>query len=137
MTEVGRTARREEWFSILLALGTTVASVVSFLLAPTFEPQTGLLWTLSGWFAFGYLFFQTMFLLISAAQGKVIRVVDPIIASLPFLAGLGVVSAWLFGRLALSVFQLNSLAFLLATTLAEFMLTVATRAVVNRRASAG
>ena len=136
MAAVARIAHREEWLSILIALGTTVGSVASFWLAPTYQPASGLAWTLAGWFAFGYLFFQTLFLLVSATQGKALGVSDPIVASFPFVAGLVVVAAWLLGRLPLSHFQLNGLAFLLATTLAEFFLTVWIRIVVNRRAAA-
>jgi hypothetical protein len=135
MAAVARIAHREEWLSILIALGTTVGSVASFWLAPTYQPASGLAWTLAGWFAFGYLFFQTLFLLVSATQGKALGVSDPIVASFPFVAGLVVVAAWLLGRLPLSHFQLNGLAFLLATTLAEFFLTVWIRIVVNRRAA--
>src|SRR5262245_9289930 len=115
MAVVARTAHREEWLSILTAFGTTIASVGSFLLAPGYQPSSGFAWTLAGWFAFGYLFFQTMFLLISATQDKVLGVSDSLMASLPVIAGLAVLVAWIAGRLPLSLFQLNSLAFLLAT----------------------
>ena len=128
-----RAAQQQEWPSILIALGTTLGSAASFWLAPTYEPASGILWTVAGWFAFGYLFFQAMFLLVSATKAKAISLVDPIVASLPFIAGLVVLAAWSVGHLPLSLFQLNSLAFLLATTLAELALTVATRRVVNRR----
>ena len=60
MAAVARVAHREEWLSILIALGTTVGSVASLWLAPTYQPASGLAWTLAGWFAFGYLFFQTL-----------------------------------------------------------------------------
>lgn len=133
MASSSRAAQQQEWPSILIALGTTLGSAASFWLAPTYEPASGILWTVAGWCAFGYLFFQTMFLLVSATKVKTISLVDPIVASLPFIAGLVVLAAWSFGRLPLSLFQLNSLAFLLATTLAELALTVATRKVVNRR----
>jgi hypothetical protein len=138
MAAVARIAHREEWLSILIALGTTVGSVASFWLAPTYQPASGLAWTLAGWFAFGYLFFQTLFLLVSATQGKALGVSDPIVASFPFVAGLVVVAAWLLDRLPLSHFQFFSrrLPGPLATTLAEFFLTVWIRIVVNRRAAA-
>ena len=71
-----------------------------------------------------------------AFSNKALGVSDPIVASFPFVAGLVVVAAWLLGRLPLSHFQLNGLAFLLATTLAEFFLTIWIRIVVNRRAVA-
>jgi hypothetical protein len=134
MADAG-SAHRKEWLSILIALGTTIGSVASFSFAPTFEPASGFAWTIAGWFAFGYLFFQTLFLLIAATQDRPIGVSDPIVASFPFLAGLAVLAAWLLGRLPLSLFQLNALAFLLATSVAEFFVTVWIRTVVNRRAT--
>jgi hypothetical protein len=107
--------------------------VASFWFAPTYEPAAGFTWTIAGWFAFGYLFFQTLFLLAAATQDRPIGVSDPIVASIPFLAGLAVLAAWLLGRLPLSFFQLNALAFLLATTVAEFLVTVWIRNAVRRR----
>ena len=53
-----------------LFAGTTIGSVASFSFAPTFEPASGFAWTIAGWFAFGYLFFQTLFLLIAATQDR-------------------------------------------------------------------
>lgn len=136
MAAVARTAHREEWLSILIALGTTIGSSASFWVAPTYQPASGFAWTIAGWFAFGYLFFQTLFLLKSATQVRVLGVFDSVIASFPLVAGMVVVAAWALGRLPLSLFQLNNLAFLLATTLAEFVLTVWIRNAVNRRAVA-
>src|ERR1044072_3484925 len=101
---------RKEWLSMLIALGTTIGSVASFWVAPTYQPASGFAWTIAGWFAFGYLFFQTMFLLRSATQPKVLGISDPIIASFPLIAGLTVGAAWLLGHLPLSLFQLNGLA---------------------------
>ena len=131
-----RVAHPEEYFSILMALGGTVASLGFFWLAPTFQPDSHIAWALPGWIAGAYLFMQILFLLVSATQGKALGISDPIVASFPFVAGLVVVAAWLLGRLPLSHFQLNGLAFLVATTLAEFFLTVWIRIVVNRRAAA-
>lgn len=136
MAAAAGTAHREEWFSILIALGTTIGSVASFWLAPTYQPTSAFAWTIAGWFAFGYLFFQTLFLLKSATETKVLGLFDTVTASFPFVAGSVVAATWVLGRLPLSLFQLNSLAFLLATTLAEFFLTVWIRKVVNRRAAA-
>ena len=110
--------------------------MASFWIAPAYQPEAGLAWTLAGWIAFGYLFFQTLFLLVAATQDKPIGISDPIVASFPFLAGSAVLAAWITGRLPLSTFQLNGLAFLLATTVAEFLLTVWIRIAVNRRAVA-
>jgi hypothetical protein len=84
MARSSRAAQQQEWPSILIALGTTLGSAASFWLAPTYEPASGILWTVAGWFAFGYLFIQTMFLLVSATKGRVISLVDPVFASLPF-----------------------------------------------------
>ena len=125
---------RKEWLSMLIALGTTIGSVASFWFAPTYQPASGFAWTIAGWFAFGYLFFQTLFLLVAATQNRPIGISDPIVAIIPFLAGLAVLAAWLLGRLPLSAFQLNALAFLLATTVAEFLVTVWIRVAVSRRA---
>jgi len=136
MAAIARTAHREEWLSILIAFGTTIGSAASFWVAPTYQPASGFAWAIAGWFAFGYLFFQTLFLLKSATQVRVLGVFDSVIASFPLVAGMVVVAAWVLGRLPLSLFQLNNLAFLLATTLAEFFLTVWIRNVVNRRAVA-
>lgn len=126
---------REEWLSIVVAFATTLVSVTSFWVLPSYQPASGFAWTAAGWFAFGYLFFQTMFLLSSAAQGKSIGLADPVVASLPVIAGGGVLAAWMLGRLPLSLFQLNSLAFLLATTVGELLLTVWIRRALNRRAT--
>ena len=140
MAVPSRAAHRKEWPSILIALATTIGSVASFLLVPSYQPESGLAWTLAGWLSFGYLFFQTLFLLVAATQDRAIGISDPIVASVPFVAGFAVLGAWLMGRLPLSLFQFNSLAFLLATTIAEFFVTVWIRIAVNRRtipASAG
>ena len=136
MAAPARTVHREEWSSIVIALATTVVSVASFLIAPGYEPASGFAWTIAGWFAFGYLFFQTLFLLRSATQERVLGILDAMAASLPVVAGVAVGVAWILGRLPLSLFQLNSLAFLLATTLAEFVLTIWIRNAVNRRGTA-
>ncbi len=136
MVATARNTHGQEWLSILIALATTVGSVASFWIAPAYQPEAGLAWTLAGWLAFGYLFFQTLFLLVAATQDKPIGISDPIVASFPFLAGSAVLAAWITGRLPLSTFQLNGLAFLLATTVAEFLLTVWIRIAVNRRAVA-
>jgi len=136
MAGLAQSPHREEWLSILIALGTTLGSVASFWLAPTYQPTSGFVWTIAGWFAFGYLFFQTLFLLRSATQVRVLGVFDSVVASFPIVAGSVVAAAWVLGRLPLSLFQLNGLAFLLATTLAEFVLTVWIRNAVNRRVNA-
>jgi hypothetical protein len=86
-----------------------------------------------GWLAGAYLCLQILFLLVSATQIRVLGVLDSIVAILPFVAGLVLAAEWLLGHLPLSIFQLNALALLLATSLAEFLLTVWIRFVINRR----
>jgi hypothetical protein len=128
-----RGAHPEEWFSILVALGATVATVGFFWLQPTFQPAGGFAWTIPGWIAFAYLFSQIMFLLVSATQIRALGVLDSIVSIFPFVAGLVMIAEWVLGRLPFSLYQLNALAFVLATGLAEFLLTVWIRFVVNRR----
>jgi hypothetical protein len=132
-TPRGRGAHPEEWLSMLIAFGITVASVAFFWLQPTFQPAGGFAWTIPGWIAFAYLFSQILFLLVSATQIRALGVLDSIIAIFPFVAGLVLVAEWVLGRLPFSLYQLNALAVLLTTGLAEFLLTVWIRFVVNRR----
>jgi hypothetical protein len=124
-------AHPEEWFSIMFALGGTLLAMAFFWGAPQFEPQSGLAWTIPGWVAFTYLFFQMLFLLVSATQIRVLGVLDSIISIVPFVAGL--VTATELGHLNLSTFQINALTTMLAAGLGEFLLTVWVRFVVNRR----
>jgi hypothetical protein len=129
----GRVAHPEEYFSILMALGGTVASLAFFWLVPTFQPESHIAWALPGWIAGAYLFLQILFLLVSATQVRALGVFDSIIAIVPIVAGLVMVVEWLLGHLPLSLFQLNSLGLLIATSLGEFLLTVWIRFVLNRR----
>jgi hypothetical protein len=128
-----RMAHTEETFSILMALVAAVGSVAFFWLAPGFQPQSHIAWTIPGWIAGSYLFLQIFFLLISATQIRALGVLDSIIAIIPVVAGLVTVVEWLLGHVALSLFQLNSLALLIATSLGDFLLTVWIRFVLNRR----
>ena len=128
-----RVAHAEESFSILMALVAALGSVAFFWFAPQFEPQSHIAWTIPGWIAGGYLFLQIFFLLISATQIRALGVLDSILAIVPVVAGLVMVVEWLLGHLPLSVFQLNCLAMLIATSLGEFLLTVWIRFVINRR----
>ena len=128
-----RVAHPEEYFSILMALGGTVASLGFFWLAPTFQPDSHIAWALPGWIAGAYLFMQILFLLVSATQVRALGVFDSIIAIVPIVAGLVMVVEWLLGHLPLSLFQLNCLGLLIATSLGEFLLTVWIRFVLNRR----
>src|SRR5215813_4402847 len=126
-------AHPEEWLSIIFALGGAVLASAFLWGAPQFEPQGGLAWAVPGWVAFAYLFFQMLFLLVSAAQIRALGVLDSIISIVPFVAGLVTATEWLMGHLNLSTFQINALAILLAAGLGEFFLTVWLRFVVNRR----
>jgi hypothetical protein len=128
-----RTAHPEEWFSILLALGATVGSVAFLWLAAGLEPVSGPIWAVPGWLGLAYLFVQILLLLVSATQIRALGVLDSIIAIFPFVAGLVLVAEAILGHLHFSLFQLNALALLLGTGLAEFLLTVWIRFVVNRR----
>jgi hypothetical protein len=74
-----------------------------------------------------------LFLLVSATQIRVLGVLDSIVSILPFVAGLVTAAEWMLGHLALSTFQLNALAIMLAAGIGEFLLTVWVRFVVNRR----
>jgi len=126
-------AHPEEWLSIIFALGGALLTVAFFWAAPQFEPQSGLAWTIPGWLAFTYLFFQLMLLLVSATQIRALGVLDSIVSIVPFVAGLVTAAEWLMGRLNLSTFQINALATMLAAAFGEFLLTVWVRFVVNRR----
>jgi hypothetical protein len=126
-------AHPEEWLSIIFALGGALLATAFFWGAPQVEPQSGLAWTAPGWIAFTYLFFQMLFLLVSATQIRALGVLDSIISIAPFVAGLVTATEWLMGHLNLSTFQINALATMLAAGLGEFLLTVWVRFVVNRR----
>jgi len=104
-----------------------------FWLAPTFQPDSHIAWALPGWIAGAYLFMQILFLLVSATQVRALGVFDSIVAIVPIVAGLVMVVEWLLGHLPLSLFQLNCLGLLIATSLGEFLLTVWIRFVLNRR----
>ena len=126
-------AHPEEWLSIIFALGGALLATAFFWGVPQFEPQGGLAWTVPGWVAFTYLFFQMLFLLVSATQIRALGVLDSIVSIVPFVAGLVTATEWLMGHLSLSTFQINALATMLAAGLGEFPLTVWVRFVVNRR----
>jgi hypothetical protein len=128
-----RVAHPEEYLSILMALGGTAAALLFFWLAPSFQPSSPIAWVIPGWVAGAYLFLQILFLLVSATQIRVLGVFDSIIAIVPVVAGLVMVVEYLLGHVPLSLFQLNSLGLLIATSLGEFLLTVWIRFVLNRR----
>ena len=126
-------AHPDEWISILLAIGATFGSVVFFWLDPAYQPTSHIAWAVPGWIAAAYLFTQILFLLVSATQIRAIGVLDSFISILPVVAGLVMAVEWLLGHLSLSLFQINALFLLIATSLAEFLLTVWIRFVINRR----
>jgi hypothetical protein len=128
-----RTAHPEEWLSILMALGGAVGSLVFFWLAPGYQPESHIAWAIPGWIAGAYLFTQILFLLVSATQIRSLGVLDTIVAILPVVAGLVMVAEWALGHVPLSLFQLNALCLVIATSLGEFLLTVWIRFVLNRR----
>jgi hypothetical protein len=74
-----------------------------------------------------------LFLLVSATQIRALGVLDSVLAILPVVAGLVITVEWILGDLPLSLFQLNVLALLVATSVAEFLLTIWIRFVINRR----
>jgi hypothetical protein len=51
----------------------------------------------------------------------------------PVVVGFVLIIEWLLGHVPLSLFQLNALGLLIATSLAEFLLTIWIRFVINRR----
>jgi hypothetical protein len=130
---VKKVAHPEESASILMALAATVGSLAFFWLAPGYSPQHGIIWAVPGWLAAIYLFLQILSLLVSATQIRTLGVLDTIVSIFPVVAGLVLVAEWLIGHLPLSGFQLNALAMVIGTSLAEFLLTVWIRFVLNRR----
>jgi hypothetical protein len=128
-----RVAHTEELFSIAMALVASIGLVAFFWLAPSYEPQSHAAWTIPGWLAGAYLVVQIFFLLISATQIRALGVLDSVLSIVPVVAGLVTLVEWVLGRLPLSAFQLNCLALLITTGLAEFLLTVWIRFVINRR----
>jgi hypothetical protein len=126
-------AHPDEWISILLAIGATIGAIGFFWVAPAFEPTSHFAWAIPGWIAGAYLFTQILFLLVSATQIRAIGVLDSVISILPVVAGLVMAVEWLLGHLPLSLYQINALCLLVATSLAEFLLTVWIRFVINRR----
>jgi hypothetical protein len=128
-----RMAHPEEWSSILLAVGVTFGFVAFFWIAPDFSPTSQIAWAIPGWVAGGYLVVQMLFLLVSATQIRALGVLDSVLAILPVVAGVVTVVEWILGHLPLSLFQLNALGLLIATSVAEFLLTIWIRFVINRR----
>ena len=76
---------------------------------------------------------QMLFLLVSATQIRGLGVLDSVLSILPVVAGLVIMVEWILGDLPLSLFQLNVLGLLIVTSVAEFLLTLWIRFVINRR----
>jgi hypothetical protein len=83
--------------------------------------------------ALAYLLVQLVFLLISATQIRALGVLDSIISIVPVVAGAVTMVELILGHLHLSSFQIIALASLLIAGMAEFLLTIWIRFVLNRR----
>jgi hypothetical protein len=128
-----RIAHPEEWFSILMSVGLAIGSIVYFWIAPDLSPTSHIAWAVPGWIAGTYLVVQMLFLLVSATQIRALGVLDSVLAILPVVAGLVIMVEWILRDLPLSLFQLNVLGLLIATSVAEFLLTIWIRFAINRR----
>ena len=117
---------------LLCVLGTLVATAIIWT-SPRFQPDSGPLWQLPVWLALFYLLVQLVFLLFSAAQIRILGVVDSVVAIVPVVASIVLGVEWLLGHLDLSTFQASSLAAFLVAGAAEFTLTLWIRFVLNRR----
>ena len=130
-----RSTHPEEWFSILLALVASVAGWIYIGYFPKFEPISGVYWAIPVWFGLIYLIVQMAFLLLSASQVRALGVLNSIVAIIPLVVGLILIALRILvpEKLALSSYQLNTLAVLIVAGAAEFLLTIWIRFVVNRR----
>jgi hypothetical protein len=126
-------AHAEEWWSILTALVGAGATTFFLWQAPDFRPSSDWAWVIPGWLALAYVLLQIACLLVSAAQIRALGVVDSIVAIIPVVAAIVTGIEWSLGRLALSPFQINVLATMLVASTGEFLLTMWTRFVLNRR----
>jgi hypothetical protein len=116
-----------------MAIGAAVGSVGFVWIAPEFSPASHIAWAIPGWIAGAYLVVQMLFLLVSATQIRALGVLDSVLAILPVVAGFVMLLEWILGHLVLSLFQLNVLGLLIVASVAEFLLTIWIRFVVNRR----
>ena len=76
---------------------------------------------------------QLVFLLVSATQVRALGVLDSVVSIVPVIAGSVTAVEWILGHLSLSSFQIISLAALIIAGVAEFLLTIWIRFVLNRR----
>ncbi len=132
-TQPARVAHTEEWFSMLICVLGTALALGMIWGAPDYEPASGPGWTIPVWLALFYLIAQIVCLLVSAAQIRVLGVVDSVLAILPVIAGLVTGIEWLMGHIHLSGFEATSLLALLVAGSSEFLLTLWIRFVLNRR----
>jgi hypothetical protein len=123
----------EEWWSILAALVGAAATTIFLWQVPDFQPSSDVGWVVPGWLALVYVLLQMACLLVSATQVRALGVVDSIVAIVPVVAAIVTGIEWVLGRLALSPFQINVLTTLLVASIGEFLLTMWTRFVLNRR----
>lgn len=126
-------AHMEEWWSILAALAGAGATTFFLWQMPDFQPSSDLIWVVPGWLALAYVLLQMACLLVSATQIRALGVVDTIVAIVPVIAAIVTAVEWSLGRLALSTFQINVLTTMLVASVGEFLLTMWTRFVLNRR----
>ena len=128
-----RAAHTEEWWSILAAVVGAGATTLFLWQVPDFRPSSDLAWVVPGWLALAYVLLQMACLLVSATQIRALGVVDTIISIVPVVAAIVTGIEWGLGRLALSPFQINVLTTMLVASFGEFLLTMWTRFVLNRR----
>jgi hypothetical protein len=132
-TRPRKVAHPEEWLSILISLVGTAAATAFIWWAPGFDPASGPAWTIPVWLALAYLLIQLVFLLVSATQIRALGVLDSIVSIVPVVAGCVTAVEWILGHLSLSAFEIISLAALIIAGVAEFLLTIWIRFVLNRR----
>jgi uncharacterized membrane protein len=128
-----RAAHMEEWWSILAAVVGAGATTLFLWQVPDFRPSSDVAWVVPGWLALAYVLLQMACLLVSATQIRALGVVDSIVAIVPVVAAIVTCIEWALGRLALSPFQINVLTTMLVASTGEFLLTMWTRFVLNRR----
>jgi uncharacterized membrane protein len=128
-----RAAHMEEWWSILAALVGAGATTLFLWQVPDFQPSGDLYWVVPGWLALAYVLLQMACLLVSATQIRALGVVDSIVAIVPVVAAIVTSIEWVLGRLPFSTFQINVLTTMLVASIGEFLLTMWTRFVLNRR----
>ncbi len=126
----------DELFSIALALFATIfAPLYIWWTGGWGNPENHLYWTIPVWTGLIYLIIQMVFLLQSASQIRALGVLDSVVAILPLVAGLVMLSLNIVDsqNFKYTAYQHNSIAVLIVVSAAEFLLTIWIRFVVNRR----